>query len=124
MQLHVTTTIHLGQQLVFFFLGIDVLGGAASGLDAVQRRLRDIQVSVVDQALHAPEEEGQNEGSDMRAVHIGIGHDYDLLVPDFGRVKFIALAGAHRRYDGPDFLVTQDFVRLLQHPFHVENFAL
>ena len=39
----------------------------------------------------------------MRAVHIGIGHDDDLVVADFVQVEILAIAAADRgdqRFDG------------------------
>ena len=52
----------------------------AAGLDLVQRRLRDIHVATLDQLRQLTEEEGQQQGADVGAVHVGVRHDHHLLV--------------------------------------------
>ena len=47
----------------------------------------------------------------MRAVHIGIGHDEDLMVADFANIKLVADAGAQRGHDGHQLVVAVDTVR-------------
>ena len=84
----------------------------------------DVEVIAVDQALHPAEEKGEQQGADVGAVHVGVGHDDDLVVAHLGRVELVALSGAQRRDDRADFLVADDLVRLLEHPFHVEDLAL
>ena len=46
----------------------------------VQRRLGDVDVAAFDQLGHLAVEEGQEQGADVRTVHIGIGHDDDAVV--------------------------------------------
>ena len=92
-------------------------------LDAVERRLRDEDAAAINQLVHVAEEEGQQQRADVRAVHVGIGHDDDLAVAELGRVEIVfADAGAQRRDHGADFLVAQHLVvaRLL----HVQDLAL
>ena len=57
----------------------------------------------------------------MRAVHVGIGHDDDLVVAQLLEVKFVADARAQRRDDGLQLVVAVDLVgaRL----FHVQHLA-
>ncbi len=77
----------------------------------------------VDQLLHVPEEERQQQRADVRAVHIRVRHDDDLVVAQLGGVEIVfADARAHRRDQGADFLVAQHLVvaRLLD----VEDLAL
>jgi hypothetical protein len=50
---------------VFFGFGEDIAVVPAVG-DAVQRRLGDVQVAFFDQRLHIAEEEGQQQGADVR----------------------------------------------------------
>src|ERR1022692_3364329 len=105
----------------FLFI-LDIFLGLAL-LDAVERRLRDEDAAAIDQLVHVPEEEGQQQRADVRAVHVGIGHDDDLAVADLGRVEIVlADAGAERRNHAADFLVAQHLVvaRLL----YVEDLAL
>ena len=56
-------------------------------LDPVQRRLRDEHVAALDQLLHVPEEERQQQRADVRSVHVGVGHDDDLVVAQLGDVE-------------------------------------
>ena len=46
----------------------------------VQGRLRDVDVALLHHLLILPEEEGQQQGADVGAVHVGIGHDDDLVI--------------------------------------------
>ena len=50
-------------------------------LHLVKRRLGDVHVPGVDQLGHLPVEEGEDQGADVRPVHVGVGHDDDLVVP-------------------------------------------
>ena len=49
-------------------------------LHLVERRLRDVDVAALHQHRHLPVEEGQQQGADVRAVHVGVGHDDDAVV--------------------------------------------
>ena len=49
-------------------------------LDLVERRLRDEHVSLLDQLLELPVEQGQQQRADVRAVDVGVGHDDDGVV--------------------------------------------
>jgi hypothetical protein len=69
------------------------------------------------------EEERQQQRADVRAVHVGVGHDDDLAVAELGGVEIVlADAGAERRDHGADFLVAQHLV--VARFFDVEDFAL
>lgn len=46
----------------------------------VERRLGDVNVAALDQFGHLAVEEGQEQGADVRTVHVGIGHDDDAVV--------------------------------------------
>src|SRR3990172_3052879 len=109
--------VHLAQTLVTLDVDLAVLEAADVGvlllivvqpagllavLDAVQRRLGDVEVAAVDQVAHVAEEEGEVEGADVGAVHVGVGHDNDAVVAELGGVELLAEAGAeggdHRPY--------------------------
>ena len=78
---------------------------------------------LLDQLLHVPEEERQQQRADVRTVHVRIRHDDDLAVAQLGGVEIVlADARAHRGDQRADFLVTEHAViaRLLD----VEDFAL
>src|SRR5678816_2841438 len=65
-------------------------------LDLVQRRLRDVDVAVLEQLVEVPEEERQEERADVAPVDVGVGHDDDLVVAELLDVLVIADAGAQR----------------------------
>ena len=77
-------------------LVLDVLRALAAR-HLVERRLRDVEVAALDQLRHLPEEEGQQQRADMRAVDVGVGHDDDLVVAQLVGVELVlADAGAER----------------------------
>ena len=49
-------------------------------LDLVQRRLGDVDMAALDQIGHLAVEEGQQQGTDVGAVHVRVGHDDDAVV--------------------------------------------
>ena len=48
--------------------------------DRVERRLRNIDEPLLHELVHLPVEERQQQRADVRAVHIGVRHDDDLVV--------------------------------------------
>ena len=60
----------------------------------------------------------------MGTVHVGVGHDDDVVIAQLGNVEGFALAGAYRRDHRPDFLVAQDALHLVQEALNVEDLAL
>jgi hypothetical protein len=103
-------------------LVLDVLLEAAL-LDLVERRLRDVDVVALDQLGHVAEEEGEQQRADVRAVHVGVGHEDDLAVADLGGVEVVLADAAAQRGDhGADFLVAQHLV--VARLFDVEDLAL
>src|SRR5207245_872343 len=60
--------------------------------------------------LHFLVEEREQQGPDVGAVHVGVGHDDDLVVAGVVDVEALAHAGADRRDDGPDLLVALGLV--------------
>src|SRR5205807_1731126 len=72
----VRESLHVGVPLLFF-VGVELF--LALG-DAVQRRLRDVDVPRIDQELHFLVEEREEQGADVRAVHVGVRHDDDLVI--------------------------------------------
>jgi hypothetical protein len=79
-------------------------------LDLEEGRLRDVDVARVDQLGHLPEEEGQQQRPDVRAVDVGVGHDHDLVVARLREVELLADAAADRGDDRPDLLVGEHLV--------------
>ena len=92
------------------FLVANVAEGLAL-LDQVEGRLRDIDVAALDELVHLAVEERQQQGADVGAVHVGVGHDDDLVVTQFGGVEiFLPNAGAERGDERADFFVAQHLV--------------
>ena len=56
-----------------------------------------------DQFRHLAIEEGQQQSTDVGAVHIGVGHDDDLVVARLGGVELGPDPAAEGRDDGLDF---------------------
>jgi hypothetical protein len=44
-------------------------------------------MSFFDKFLHIPEKESHNQGGNVAAVNIGIGHNHHFMVPKFFQVK-------------------------------------
>ena len=98
-----------------------------------ERRLRNVDIASLEQLRHLPEKEREEQGPDMAAVHVGVCHEDDLMVPSLADVErvlvglfdlfaFTADAGSERHDQGPDLVAREHFVeaRLLD----VENLAL
>ena len=49
-------------------------------LNAVKRRQGQIQTPLTDQVRHGAIEEGDQQGGNVRTVHVGVGHDDDTLI--------------------------------------------
>ena len=91
--------------------------------DLEQRRLGDEDMAALDQLAHMPEEEREQEGSNMGPINIGIRHDDDAVIAQFVRVELLlAYAAAQRGDHGADFGGAQHLVETRL--FDVENLAL
>ena len=60
---------------------------ALLALDLVERRLRDVDFAGAHQLRHLPVEERQEQGANVRAVHVRVGHDDDVAVAKFRDVE-------------------------------------
>ena len=104
------------QDAVKLVVVVDVLL-AFLALDFVERGLGDVDEAALDQALHLAIHEGQQQGADVGAVHVGVRHDDDLVVAGFVGVEAadglaaLADAGADGGDQGPDFLVGEHLVQ-------------
>ena len=125
------TLLQLEGQLLGPLLQQEVLHGVLvlevhlllAALDLVERRLGDVEVAALDQLAHLAVEEGQQQGPDVGAVHVGVGHDDDAVVAQLGDVEVVlADAGAQGGDQGADLLGGEHLVEagLL----HVEDLAL
>ena len=100
---HPASEACLDQIAVERIVVLEVNLAAAFG-DLVERRLGDEQVAGADDVGHLAVEEGQQQGADMRAIDIGVGHDDDLVIAQLFEVELVADAGAHRLDQRADFL--------------------
>src|SRR5687767_473377 len=124
-------SVHLAKTLVALYLdvGFPVPVSAAETLDVVvallqvegvelflplrdteQGWLRDVDVPRLDQLRHLTEEEREQQRTDVRAVHVGVRHDDDLVVPRLVELELLLDARAERGDDRPDLLVREDLV--------------
>src|SRR6185437_890103 len=102
-------------------LKIDRLRIAA--LEAIERRLGDVEIAAVDQRLHLAVEEGQKQGADVAAVDVGVGHDDDAVIARLVGLEILAAdAGAERLNQRPDLRRPQHLVE--PRALDVENLAL
>src|SRR2546430_7728990 len=86
---------------------IDLFGALGQ---PVERRNRQIKVSLLDEFRHLAKEKGDEQGSDMGAIDIGVGHDYDLFV---AKVLFLVMcsgAAAERLDKIVELLIAREFV--------------
>ena len=104
-----------------FLLVVNVLRFLAL-LNQVERRLGNVDIAVLHQLRHLAIKKGEQEGADVRAVHVRVGHDDDLAIAELGEIEIVfADAGSQRRDQGANFFVAQHLVepRLL----HVQDFS-
>ena len=59
---------------------------------------------------HVPVEEGQQQGPDVGAVDVGVGHDDDPVVAQLREVEALADPGAEGDDQRPDVLAREDLV--------------
>ena len=91
-------------------LVLEVRLGLAPG-DLEERRLRDVEVPLLDDLRHLPVEERQEERADVRAVDVRVGHDDDRVVADLRDVEVAgADAGAERGDERLDLRAGQHLV--------------
>src|SRR5439155_22577317 len=63
------------------------IGFALSAFRTKERRLRDVDVAVLDDLRQLAVEERQEQRADVRAVHVRVGHDDDAVVPELAEVE-------------------------------------
>src|SRR6266540_1834274 len=79
-------------------------------LDPVERRDGDVHVAALDQLRHLPVQERQDQRTDVRTVHVGVGHDDHAVVSELRDVELVAEAGAQRRDHRLDLVVRENLV--------------
>ena len=81
-----------------------------AGADAVQRRLGEVEVAVLDDLGHVAVEEGHQQRADVRAVDVRVGQQDDLVVAQLGDVERLADARAEGDDQRPDLLAREHLV--------------
>src|SRR5439155_22197126 len=79
-------------------------------LQAVERRLADVDATLLHQRPEMAIEEGQEQGADVRAVDVRIGEQDRLAVAQLFRVEIVADARAERDDERLDLLVREHLV--------------
>src|SRR5699024_5139784 len=64
--------------------------------ELVERWLYKIHVTVLDQRAHESEQQREQQRPDVLSVHIGIRHEYELVVAQFRDVELVVDSGAER----------------------------
>ena len=91
---------------VAFVVAIGVIFAA---LHLVERRTSDINVAAFHQGLLITEEEGEDQGTNVGAVHVGVSHNDDPVITKILLIEFFAPnAKAKGRNQGLDFGVFVD----------------
>ncbi len=72
-------TRHLLRKHGHFGVVVGIFDGVAL-LHLEQGRLGHIHMALLDERAHVTEEEGEHQGTDVGAIHIGIGHDEHFIV--------------------------------------------
>ena len=87
--------------------------------DAIERRLGEIDVSVVNQIGEVAEEQSEKESGNVCAVHVSIRHDDDAVIAEFFQVEHLADVSAKRNDEIFHFIVVEDFIKACA--LHVQN---
>src|SRR5207247_6275552 len=61
--------------------------------------LRDEYVAQLDQLRHLPKEESKEQGANVRAVHVGIGHQNDFMITKLADIKILFADPGAERHD-------------------------
>src|SRR5450631_1701156 len=95
---------------VTFAVRVRILVRVVAPLQAVERRLCEVDITGLDQWSHKAEQQCEQQRPDMQAIHISVGHEDDLVIARLGQVEVLTDAGAKARDEGLDLVVGQDLV--------------
>ena len=87
--------------------------GHAGGLaldQLIQGRHGGVDIALFDEGPHESEEEGQQKGPDMAAVHVGVGHDDDLVITELLHVEVFSQASAQSGDDRHELVIAIDLI--------------
>ena len=68
-------------------------------LNLVKGWLGDIDMSTLNQEWHLPVQQRQQQGTDVRAIDIGVSHDDDAVIAQLLDIEFVR---TNRRTQGRD----------------------
>ena len=68
-------------------------------------------MSLFDKLGHKPVQECEHQGTDMGAVHVGIGHDDDLVVSELAQIKVFRDTGTECGDHGSDLFISEYFIK-------------
>src|ERR671911_1371187 len=94
---------------------------AAVVRNLVERRKGDVDVAGLDQVPHVAIQERQHQRSNVASVHVGVGHDDDLVVAHLLEIEALPHPGAYRADQGLYLGVGEDLVDVGL--LHVEDLA-
>src|SRR5258708_23424976 len=92
-----------------------------AGLDMVEGRLGNIEMTVLNQEGYVAIEESQEQGADMCAVNVSVAHDYDTAVAQFRDVEILIDSGPDCSDDVFYFVVFENFIK--SYTLDVQNFT-
>ena len=72
---------------------------ALPDLGLEERGLGDVEMPSLDELLHLPVEEGQEQGADVAAVHVRVAHHDDAVVT---QLRHVEVVGSHPGAEGGD----------------------
>src|SRR5207244_2056716 len=81
--------------------------GVFADVDAVERRYRDEDATLLHQLWHVPVEEGEQQRRDVVTVGVGVGQQHHPLVAHPRQIEIRADAAAQRRYQIGQLLVLE-----------------
>ena len=98
-------------QRVALGVGVDELVlGRLVPTQAVERWLGHVDVAVLDQGFHETEQQRQQQRVDVVTVHVGVGHQHDLVVAHLLDAELLVDPGAEGGDDRLHLGVAQDLV--------------
>ncbi len=68
--------------------------------------MRDVEIAAFDELRHLPEEEGQQQSTDVCAVNVRVSHDDDFVVAQLFDVELVAANAGTKRHDKVADLLT------------------
>ncbi|MPM83182.1 hypothetical protein SDC9_130245 [bioreactor metagenome] len=95
-------------------------------LTQVKWRSGNIDVTVLDKRFHIPEKESQDKCGNVASVHVGIGHDYHLMVPEFFDIQRFGIFFRSDSYPQGSIYVPDLFIFINpvgHHLLHVQDFS-